>query len=295
MAATKGKKIESPLREEKLVDNVMAPNLCFVCVHCATPCSELYRKLSASSIKTMTCINAECQQIVDPYIEREWLLVAIDCILLRPEAYRHVLFNATKDFPLFETVTWGRAIRLTMVSNILPAYFQYESAMFLGSTKVWEKGIFPGATMIPLILASVFKVFLQWSAAYLYTSRASHCTIWNSPTLSAADLGAKLFLSLLLPTTFHVTTVFVLIWENSQTTRALGSLLVSCWQAMAVFLVANHVTARNGGRMASVVVIVAGMLWQLLLTHLPTIPQVGLELHFFFQGSEAVFLQNRDL
>ena len=39
----------------------------------------------------MTC--SQCHKMVDPYIEREWLLVVIDCILLREEAYRHVLYN----------------------------------------------------------------------------------------------------------------------------------------------------------------------------------------------------------
>jgi hypothetical protein len=266
----------------------LAPNLCFVCVYCATPCAALYRKLSASSIKAMTCNNAKCQQVVDPYIEREWLLVAIDCILLRPEAYRHVLFNAKKDFPLFETLTWGRAMHLTIASSILPAYLQYESAVSSGNTKIWEHEMFLSAKMITLILASAFKIFLQWGAAYLYTIRASLTEEPHTATLSRTDLGKKIFWSLLLPTAFHVTTVFVLIWENSQTTRALGSLLVTCWQALAVLLVAQYVIPRNGGTLAAVVVILAGILWQLLLTQLITIPWVGFEVVFFLQVNEVV-------
>merc|ERR1740117_2062550 len=87
----------------------------YVCVFCGTPCAALYRKLTSTSTSTSTtttttsrsttstssttissikAMNCDiCQRIVDPYTEREWLLVAIDCILLRPEAYRHVLYN----------------------------------------------------------------------------------------------------------------------------------------------------------------------------------------------------------
>ena len=64
----------------------------YICVECGAPCESLYHQLSPSSIKALTCSN--CGEIADPYIEQEWLLVVIDCILMRLEAYRHVLFNA---------------------------------------------------------------------------------------------------------------------------------------------------------------------------------------------------------
>lgn len=72
-------------------DSALLP---YVCVHCGTPSAALYRQLSASlsSIKAVACTVCHQRQ-VDPYMEREWLLVVIDAMLLRPEAYRHILFN----------------------------------------------------------------------------------------------------------------------------------------------------------------------------------------------------------
>ena len=56
------------------------------------PTSTLYKVYSTpGSIQLSTCRS--CGHDVDPYIEREWLLVIMDCVLHRPEAFRHVLYN----------------------------------------------------------------------------------------------------------------------------------------------------------------------------------------------------------
>ena len=68
----------------------------FSCVECWTPSWTVYRQLSETShhsVKLTKCRNGNCNRDVDPYIEREWLLVAMDGLLLRKPAYRHVLLN----------------------------------------------------------------------------------------------------------------------------------------------------------------------------------------------------------
>jgi len=63
-----------------------------ICTNCTTPTATLYKVYSTpGSIQLTTCQN--CGRDVDPYIEREWLLVIMDCVLHRPEAFRHVLYN----------------------------------------------------------------------------------------------------------------------------------------------------------------------------------------------------------
>ena len=76
----------SPLRD-------LYNDFSYCCVHCSHPSDSIVRQLSASasSIQLTTC--PFCGQTVDPYVERELLLVVIDWVLLRPEAYRHVLYN----------------------------------------------------------------------------------------------------------------------------------------------------------------------------------------------------------
>ena len=64
----------------------------YVCINCLEPTSILYRQYSTvNTIKLHSCTS--CQADVDPYIERQLLLVVMDILLLRLPAYRHFIFN----------------------------------------------------------------------------------------------------------------------------------------------------------------------------------------------------------
>jgi hypothetical protein len=66
----------------------------YACIDCLTPCESLYKQYSTpSSVKLTRCSNAACQRDVDPYMEREWFLVALDLILHRRGAYRHLYLH----------------------------------------------------------------------------------------------------------------------------------------------------------------------------------------------------------
>ena len=63
-----------------------------ICTNCRRPTDTLYRVFShPGSIQLTTCVS--CGRDVDPHIEREWLLVIMDCVLHRPGAFLHVLYN----------------------------------------------------------------------------------------------------------------------------------------------------------------------------------------------------------
>jgi uncharacterized integral membrane protein len=66
----------------------------------------------------------------------------------------------------------------------------------------------------------------------------------------------KVFWALLLPSTFSVVTIFVIIWENTKTVRLLASLLIAYWQGIAVSVISGDIST-------AVVGIVAGTLWRL--------------------------------
>lgn len=62
------------------------------CVHCgAGPYGTIFRRYGAQTIKLLPCTR--CHLDIDPYFEREELLVALDLLLFRNEAYIHVLAN----------------------------------------------------------------------------------------------------------------------------------------------------------------------------------------------------------
>lgn len=69
------------------------------CIHCLQPCPSLYKTYGGTAAATTTTTTIKlspctaCGENVDPYCEREWLLVTLDLILCRSAAYRHVLCN----------------------------------------------------------------------------------------------------------------------------------------------------------------------------------------------------------
>ena len=260
----------------------------YICVYCGTPCSALYRQLSASlsSITEMNC--TKCNQVVDRYIEREWLLVVIDCILLRPESYRHVLFNA-KEY--FETVTWRRAIQLTVATSILHAYLKWETLMTTTMSMESRRRLNedPSALLVASLgIASFLDFVVQWMTIYGFLKMMVKTNTKDKISVHAKDqnLAAKVFWALILPTAFQVTSIFVLIWENHKTTRALGSVLIVGWQTLAISIVA-HPEKDVFVSTASMIGILALMLCRLGVSlalrgaDVPT-PCVGYEMDFLF-------------
>lgn len=128
----------------------------YVCTNCSRSTPSLYKVYSTpGSIQLTTC--KYCGHDVDPYIERELVLVIIDCVLHRPEAFRHVLYNrdtfggiklgritcddelktkennclkgnndAIGEFDQSSNLhCWGNLVRFTTIASILRAYIGY--------------------------------------------------------------------------------------------------------------------------------------------------------------------------
>lgn len=82
-----------------------------VCVECGSQVPNLYVEFSQENIKLTRCLS--CNLVADKYIEYELVLVVIDIILHRIQAYRHILFNRViyGGFPV--------DIRLIVLGNVL--------------------------------------------------------------------------------------------------------------------------------------------------------------------------------
>jgi len=67
----------------------------YVCVECGEgPVASLYVEYSAQNVKLSRC--RVCNEVADKYIEYDAVLVLIDVVLHRKEAYRHYLWNLKK-------------------------------------------------------------------------------------------------------------------------------------------------------------------------------------------------------
>lgn len=162
---------------------------------------------------------------VDPYCEREFLLVALDLMLLRPEAYRHVLFNhdafrhlLVDDSSLSYLLIIGR--------SILEAYLVVNDER--AQSLAFLQAVFSSIVNTIFLLGSTWILLLV-----LLSAKISSNTIARTNDL----LQRRLSMALLLPTVFHVVTACVLLWEDSSTVRRLGSCLVVLYQGMAVHAV----------------------------------------------------------
>ena len=215
----------------------------YICTNCTRPTSSLYKVYSTpGSIKLTTC--QRCHHDVDPYIEREWLLVIIDCILHRPEAFRHVLYN--------------REPFCNLASNeMTPScreFVQYSVATYLIRICLWyvtslgeEKGkpLYHGADE-----QDVFTILMQLLIGdfVMITSIILTGTIMlrdntmiqkesNKPNASEGIdvfIFSRIYLALTIPIFFHTITLVVSIWENCSTIYLLGSLFVLSLQRMGV-------------------------------------------------------------
>ncbi|KAH1194562.1 Protein arv1 [Glycine max] len=74
------------------------------CIQCGCPVKTLYVQYSPGNIRLMKCEN--CKAVADEYIECEIMILAIDLILHKPKAYRHLLHNVinqeTMKFQMFD-------------------------------------------------------------------------------------------------------------------------------------------------------------------------------------------------
>lgn len=62
-----------------------------ICIHCAAPAESLFVIYSNNFIQLSDCPN--CKETVDDYVELDNILLFIDLLLLKPGAYRHLVFN----------------------------------------------------------------------------------------------------------------------------------------------------------------------------------------------------------
>lgn len=67
-----------------------------ICVECGNPrIKQLYSEYKSSHITLTIC--PECRNVADKYIEYDRVLLFIDILLLKPQAYRHLAFNLSEE------------------------------------------------------------------------------------------------------------------------------------------------------------------------------------------------------
>ncbi|XP_052769880.1 protein ARV1-like [Mya arenaria] len=67
-------------------------NMKYVCITCGNNSDKLYHDYKGGIIKISIC--EKCGNVVDKYIEHDLVIVSLDALLLKRQAFRHVLINS---------------------------------------------------------------------------------------------------------------------------------------------------------------------------------------------------------
>jgi hypothetical protein len=69
-----------------------------ICISCRTPVRTLYTTYSKADdralgkgVRLTQC--PKCKKFADKYVEHDFVVLFIDLVLIKPEVYRHLLFN----------------------------------------------------------------------------------------------------------------------------------------------------------------------------------------------------------
>lgn len=62
-----------------------------VCVECGAPVALLVRDYGKGNLRLAIC--GACNRVADKYVEYETVLLFLEVLLLRPQVYRHLLYN----------------------------------------------------------------------------------------------------------------------------------------------------------------------------------------------------------
>jgi Arv1-like family len=73
------------------------------CVECSHPVASLYTIYSKDNVRLTQCVapphhppltaQDKCKKFADKYIEHDFVVLFIDIILIKPQVYRHLLYN----------------------------------------------------------------------------------------------------------------------------------------------------------------------------------------------------------
>ncbi|KAM4713715.1 protein ARV1 [Anableps anableps] len=218
----------------------MGKDAFYRCVECNEKAAELHRDYSNGILKITIC--GSCQRPVDKYIEYDPVIILIDAILCKAQAFRHILFNTSLN------IHW----KLCAFCLLCEAYLRWsvlqgseqssDPADIIRYTKEWEfYGKFGLAALELMAFCSGMLSFL-----WLWVSRLQGRSVEFSLLLRA----------LLLSCYGKVLLIPVVIWEHDYSPLCLGLIklfvLTSNSQAVRVIL--------NCSRRLSLVAVCFGLL-----------------------------------
>ncbi|CAN0135598.1 unnamed protein product [Ascophyllum nodosum] len=233
-----------------------------VCVECGRPVPRLFREYNKGSIRLGRCDF--CRSVADKYIECEFVLVAIDLVLHRVQAYRHLLFNRR---PFSIHSFHGRLWQLGMAMSALDAHLRHTALSSEAAEPSWnvpqpeEKDIEPLWEAGGILLASMIEHAFFCGGAVLCGRIATEAFRRQrnrdlsqrsddySPVpgeFGASPAASKMYMALVYPMFFRLLAAFVMIWDRQVTILNTTEIFVATMQFVALSAVLGGSAAVGG-------------------------------------------------
>lgn len=126
-----------------------------ICVECKNPVKNAFLQYKKDYITLQKC--GRCHAVVDKYIEYDHVLLFLDIVLLKPQAYRHLCFNVTEQ-------------QMGGTSHSGPGAVGGRTSGTSHSTRGAVTRPVPGTISRLIIMIILFEVYLSWA----YEEKKSH-------------------------------------------------------------------------------------------------------------------------
>lgn len=148
-----------------------------ICIECLGPVKSLYTVYSNKHIQLTDCPT--CKNVVDKYVEIDNVILFIDLLLLKPGAYRHLVYNSLED--TLSKYTERRSVEGSFANKARSVAFNIKSwhMRFDKLNRIW-------------ILLTAFEIYLTWATEErkysLYCERNGNSTGTYTEDLIMAKL-----------------------------------------------------------------------------------------------------------
>lgn len=189
-----------------------------VCVVCGNAIDSLYIEYSQGNIRLTRC--EKCGKVADKYVEYEFILVLIDLILHRRQAFRHFLFNRLNPKNMMKL-----SIVISIVSIITTLIIRFY-----------------------LLRNSAYDSINFWTILHAFTAfLAEQITSWITLTIGLLCVPTtrtavktqensllRIYFALVFPEAIRMVAIFSLLFENESSLFLLLGLLLLSSQHMSI-------------------------------------------------------------
>lgn len=223
-----------------------------ICVECSFPGITTLYTQSKQYIKLTTC--PQCHKVVDRYIEYDNVILFLDLLLLKPQAYRHLAYNVVEselrdnDHSQWRIGRYRKLLRLITMTILFEVYIVWAYEERNPTHSVLMSSILSNPVHIQY-LYFVWNVVLEYSIFvisiivqfYMFCNWRQVSSINIEPQFHGGYRVAVLLVTIFTSSAMKTFPILMLIWPYDQTSILANTINVV---ALAITAEALHVNTR---------------------------------------------------